>query len=247
MTAITVNNLTKRYGPRLAVDHVSFDVRPGRITGFLGPNGSGKSTTLRMLVGLTAPTSGGAWIDGRPYRELPDPIRTVGVALDSDSFHPGRTAAQHLRVLASAAGLAPGRRAAQTLVEGALDQVDLAGSASQRVGTFSLGMKQRLALATALLGDPELLILDEPLNGLDPDGIRWLRELLRRLAGEGRTVLLSSHLLAEAAQTVDDVVVVSAGRLVGGGALDELVPDRHDLENWFLELIHPRTLEVCKS
>src|SRR5215469_14654407 len=199
---LTVDNLTKRYGSVVAVDGLSFEVGPGRVTGFLGPNGAGKTTTLRMLLGLAAPNSGTATINGARYRDLPDPARTVGAALEADSFHPGRSAIEHLRIVAIAAGI-PRHRAAEVL-----DLVGLADAARRRVGTFSLGMRQRLTLAATLLGDPGVLILDEPLNGLDPDGIRWMRDLLRQLAGQGRTVLVSSHLLAEAAQTVDDVVVI---------------------------------------
>jgi ABC-2 type transport system ATP-binding protein len=216
MYTISVDRLTKRYGSVLAVDDLSFDVEPGRVTGFLGPNGSGKTTTLRMLLGLAAPDGGTATINGVRYRNLPDPARTVGAALEADSFHPGRSAVEHLRILATAAGI-PRNRAAQVL-----DLVGLTEAARRRVGGFSLGMRQRLTLATTLLGDPGVLILDEPLNGLDPDGIRWMRDLLRQLAGEGRTVLVSSHLLAEAAQTVDDVVVIARGRLAAQGPVAEL-------------------------
>ena len=216
MYTISVDRLTKRYGSVLAVDDLSFDVEPGRVTGFLGPNGSGKTTTLRMLLGLAAPDGGTATINGVRYRDLPDPARTVGAALEADSFHPGRSAIEHLRILATTAGI-PRHRAAQVL-----DLVGLTEAARRRVGGFSLGMRQRLTLATTLLGDPGVLILDEPLNGLDPDGIRWMRDLLRQLAGEGRTVLVSSHLLAEAAQTVDDVVVIARGRLAAQGPVAEL-------------------------
>jgi ABC-2 type transport system ATP-binding protein len=213
---LNVDHLTKRYGPVTAVDDLSFEVGPGRVTGFLGPNGAGKTTTLRMLLGLAAPTSGTATIDGLRYRDLPDPARTVGVALENDCFHPGRSGREHLRIMATAAGISRGRPAQ------VLDLVGLAEAGHRRVGTYSLGMRQRLSLAAALLGDPGLLIMDEPLNGLDPDGIRWMRDLLRRLAGEGRTVLVSSHLLAEAAQTVDDVVVIHRGRLAAEGPVAEL-------------------------
>ena len=213
---IKILNLTKRYGTVTAVDGLSFEVGPGRVTGFLGPNGAGKTTTLRMLLGLAAPDSGTATINGVRYRDLPDPAQTVGAALDNDCFHPGRSAIEHLRVMATAAGI-PRSRAAQVLAT-----VGLAGAGHRRVGGFSLGMRQRLTLAAALLGDPGVLIMDEPLNGLDPDGIRWMRDLLRQLAGEGRTVLVSSHLLAEAAQTVDDVVVISHGRLAAQGPVTDL-------------------------
>ena len=216
MSVIRVSHLTKRYGPVLAVDDLSFDVHPGKVTGFLGPNGAGKTTTLKILLGLAAPTAGSATIGGAEYRRLPDPLRQVGAALDSDTFHPGRTAIQHLKVIATAAGL-PHRRAGEVL-----DQVGLANAADRRVGGYSLGMRQRLSLAGALLGDPGVLILDEPLNGLDPEGIRWMRGLLRSLAAEGRTVLVSSHLLTEVAQTVDEVVVLAKGRLIAETTLADL-------------------------
>ena len=213
---ISIDHLTKRYGPVVAVDGLSFDVPPGRVTGFLGPNGAGKTTTLRMLLGLAAPDSGTATINGVRYRDLPAPARAVGAALEADCFHPGRSAIEHLRIMATAAGISRHR---PTQVLGI---VGLTEDRHRRVGTFSLGMRQRLALATTLLGDPGVLIMDEPLNGLDPDGIRWMRDLLRQLAGEGRTVLISSHLLAEAAQTVDDVVVITRGRLAAQGPVAEL-------------------------
>jgi len=213
---LNVDHLTKRYGTVVAVDGLSFEVGPGRVTGFLGPNGAGKTTTLRMLLGLAAPTNGTATINGVRYRDLPDPARSVGAALEADCFHPGRSAVEHLRIVATAAGIGR-RRAAQVL-----DLVGLTEAGHRRVGTFSLGMRQRLTLATTLLGDPGVLILDEPLNGLDPDGIRWMRDLLGHLAGEGRTVLVSSHLLAEAAQTVQDVVVITQGRLAAQGPVAEL-------------------------
>jgi ABC-2 type transport system ATP-binding protein len=207
-TTIQVEHLTKRFGPVKAVDDLSFEVGPGIVTGFLGPNGAGKTTTLRMLLGLVAPTSGTAMIGGLRYRDLRDPVRHVGALLEASSFHPARPAVEQLRVVATAAGLPLAR------AEEVLDHVGLADAAGRPVGGFSLGMRQRLGLATALLGDPAVLVLDEPANGLDPEGVRWLRTLLRSLAAEGRTVLLSSHLLAEAAQTVDEVVVISGGRLV---------------------------------
>ena len=214
--AIRVQGLSKRFGEVLAVDHLSFDVGPGTVTGFLGPNGAGKTTTLRMLLGLVAPTSGTATIDGRPYRELADPLRRVGAVLEAGGFHPGRSARDHLRVLAKAAGLPAGR------VGKVLEQVGLAAAGRRRVGGFSLGMRQRLGLAAALLGDPEVLVLDEPANGLDPEGVHWLRGLVRGLADQGRTVLVSSHLLAEVAQTVDQVVIIDKGRLVTQAAMAEL-------------------------
>ena len=216
MSAIVISRLTKRYGSVVAVDDLSFDAHPGKVTGFLGPNGAGKTSTLRILLGLAAPTSGTATIGGLPYRKLPDPARQVGAALDGNVFHPGRTAAQHLRIIATAAGIPAGR------VDQVLGITGLTGAAGRRVGGYSLGMRQRLSLAGALLGDPGTLVLDEPLNGLDPDGIRWMRGMLRALAAEGRAVLVSSHLLNEVAQTVDDIVVVSRGRLVTQGPLAEL-------------------------
>ncbi len=217
MSTISIQKLTKRYGSVLAVDDLSFDVRPGQVTGFLGPNGSGKTTTLRILLGLATPTAGTATIDGLAYHQLPDPVRQVGAALDSNTFHPGRSAAQHLRVIATATGL-PRRR-----VDEVLGLVGLADAAGRAVGGYSLGMRQRLSLAGALLGDPGVLVFDEPLNGLDPDGIRWLRGLLRELAAQDRTVFVSSHLLTEVAQTVDEVVILSRGRLVAQTTLSDLV------------------------
>jgi ABC-2 type transport system ATP-binding protein len=216
MPAITIEGLGKRFGAVVAVDGLSFEVDQGTVTGFLGPNGAGKTTTLRMLLGLVAPTAGSARIDGRPYRELAEPTRHVGAALEASSFHPGRTARNHLRVVATAAGL-PLSRADEVLT-----QVGLAEAASRRVRGFSLGMRQRLGLATALLGDPAVLVLDEPANGLDPEGIHWLRGFLRHLADQGRTVLVSSHGLAEVAQTVDQVVIIARGRLITQSTLADL-------------------------
>jgi ABC-2 type transport system ATP-binding protein len=213
---LELRELTKRYGQNLAVDGLSFKAQPGRVLGFLGPNGAGKTTTLRMLLGLTIPTSGDAMVDSRPYRSLTDPIRLVGAVLEGPQFHPGRTGRNHLRVLATAAGLSHGR------VGEVLRLVELEGAGNKRVKTYSLGMRQRLSLAGALLGEPQALVLDEPANGLDPQGIRWLRDFLRAQAGDGRTVLVSSHVLAEMAQTVDEIVVISRGRLVAQGSLDEL-------------------------
>jgi ABC-2 type transport system ATP-binding protein len=213
---LEVDSLTKRFGPTLAVDGLSFKADPGRVLGFLGPNGAGKTTTLRTLLGLTIPTSGSATVEGRSYRELSDPVRVLGAVLEGPQFHPGRTGRNHLRVLASAAGLPTGR------VDEVLRLVELEGAGGRRVKGYSLGMRQRLSLAGALLGDPRGLVLDEPANGLDPQGIRWLRDFLRARAAEGRTVLISSHVLAEVAQTVDEVVVVSRGRLIAQGTVDEL-------------------------
>jgi ABC-2 type transport system ATP-binding protein len=213
---LEVDSLTKRFGATLAVDGLSFKAESGRVLGFLGPNGAGKTTTLRTLLGLTLPTSGSATVDGRSYRELSDPVRVIGAVLEGPQFHPGRSGRNHLRVLAAAAGLPAGR------VDEVLRLVELDGAGRRRVKGYSLGMRQRLSLAGALLGDPRGLVLDEPANGLDPQGIRWLRDFLRARAAEGRTVLISSHVLAEVAQTVDEVVVVSRGRLVAQGTVEEL-------------------------
>jgi len=216
---LAVEHLTKRYGATLAVDDLSFGASPGRILGFLGPNGAGKTTTLRTLLGLTLPTSGATTVDEQPYRKLRDPITVVGAVLEGPQFHPGRTGRNHLRVLAAAAGLPASR------VDEVLRLVELDGAGSRRVKGYSLGMRQRLSLAGALLGDPRALVLDEPANGLDPQGIRWLRDFLRGRAAEGRTVLISSHVLAEVAQTVDEVVVISRGRLIAQGGVEELTRD----------------------
>lgn len=213
---ISIRNLTKQFGPVRAVDDLSFDVRPGRVTGFLGPNGAGKTTTLRMLLGLVRPTSGSALVTGQPYPALAQPLRTVGAALEASSFHPGRSALDHLRVYAPAAG------ASRARCHELLELVGLSDVARRRVGGFSMGMRQRLALATTLLGDPRILLLDEPANGLDPAGIVWLRTVLRHLASEGRTVLVSSHMLSEVQQSVDDVVIISRGTLVHASSLAEL-------------------------
>jgi ABC-2 type transport system ATP-binding protein len=217
MAVIEVRGLSKRFGAVLAVDHLSFEVERGTVTGFLGPNGAGKTTTLRMLLGLVEPTEGTATINGRPYRELPDRSHQVGAVLEAANPHPGRTARNHLRVRALAGRVHPGR------VDEVLDLVGLAEAADRRVGGFSLGMRQRLGLAAALLGEPEVLILDEPTNGLDPEGIRWIRSLLRDIAAHGRTVLVSSHVLAEVAQTADSVVVLDHGRLVTQSSLADLM------------------------
>jgi ABC-2 type transport system ATP-binding protein len=213
---IEVRNLTKRFGSIVAVDDLSFSVERGRITGFVGPNGAGKTTTLRALLGLIEPTSGEATIMGRRYRDLADAGRRVGAVLEAGSFHPGRNGRNHLRVVALAAGVPRAR------VDEVLEAVGLAGAARRRVKSYSLGMRQRLSLAAALLGEPEALVLDEPANGLDPEGIRWLRTLLRSLASEGRAILVSSHVLAELAQTADDVAIISRGRLVAHAPLAEL-------------------------
>ena len=205
---IEVSHLTKRYGKVLAVDDLSFRAEPGRVTGFLGPNGAGKTTTLRALVALLHPTSGSATVLGRPYPQLEQPAHSVGAILESNAFHPGRTGRNHLRTIARSAGIGDAR------VDEVLGLVDLQGAAGRRTKGYSLGMKQRLSLAGALLGDPQVLVLDEPANGLDPQGIRWLRDLLRALAAEGRTVLVSSHVLSEVAQLADDVVIIAKGRLI---------------------------------
>ena len=217
---IEIDSLSKRYGATLAVDDLSFSVRSGSILGFLGPNGAGKTTTLRSLLGLARPTAGTATIDGRPYVSLPDPLGTVGAVLDTSGFHPGRKGRNHLRVLARAAGLPASR------VDEMLALVELEPAGGKRVKGYSTGMKQRLNLAGALLGDPQVLVLDEPANGLDPQGIRWLRDFLRSLAAEGRTILVSSHVLAEVAQTVDEVVVIHKGRLRAHSTLEELTAGR---------------------
>ena len=231
MAAIELRGLTKRFGDVVAVDGVSLDIEPGTVTGFLGPNGAGKTTTLRMLLGLVQPTSGTATFGGRPYVDLDEPARHVGAVLEASSFHPKRGAVDHLRVLATAAGIPP-ERARQ-----ALERVGLASVARRPVGGFSLGMRQRLGLAGALLGDPAVLILDEPANGLDPEGVRWLRSFLRSQADEGRTVLVSSHLLGEASKTVDHVVILDKGRLVVHAPLAELTPTpQTSLEDVFFRL-----------
>lgn len=215
--ALTIDHVTKRYGRRTVVDNLSFTVRPGRVTGFLGPNGSGKSTTMKILLGLAAATSGTATIGGRQYRSLPDPARTVGVVLEPNAFHPGRSGRNHLRILADATGTEP-RRVDEVLAEVNLDDE----AADRRVGTYSLGMKQRLSLASALLGEPPVLVLDEPANGLDPHGIRDLRSVLRSRAAAGHTILVSSHLLGEIELLADDVVVIHHGRLITASPISEL-------------------------
>jgi ABC-2 type transport system ATP-binding protein len=229
-TAVECRAATKHYGEVVAVDEISFSLKRGTVTGFLGPNGAGKTTTLRMLLGLAQPTAGEALVFERRYRELAQPIRRVGAVLESSDYHPGRSGRNHLRALALAAGLP------LTRVEEVLELVELRKAAGRPVRTYSLGMRQRLGVAAALLGDPELLILDEPANGLDPAGVRWLRTFLRQLAAEGRTVLISSHILAEVAQTVDQVVIIDRGRLLAQGTLDKLTGDGHTLEDVYLEL-----------
>jgi len=230
MTEIEVHGLTKTFGRVAAVRDVSFTARAGQVTSFLGPNGSGKTTTLRMVLGLVRPSAGEALIGGVPYAGLARPRRSVGAVLEVTGFHPGRRAREHLRVIAAAGGV-PDRR-----VDEVLGQVGLASSASRRMREFSLGMRQRLGLAAALLADPDVLVLDEPANGLDPAGIAWLRGLLRGLAGEGRTIVVASHLLSEIAQSADHVLIISAGQLRFAGPLEEIGDTNDALESAFLKL-----------
>ncbi|QWF84020.1 ABC transporter ATP-binding protein [Amycolatopsis sp. CA-230715] len=220
---IEARDLTKRYGETLAVDGITFTVRPGRVTGFLGPNGAGKSTTMRLVVGLDAPTAGTVTVAGRRYAELDRPLHTVGALLDARAVHPGRTATGHLLALAQTAGI--GRKR----VGEVLELVGLESVARRRAGTYSLGMSQRLGIAAALLGDPPVLIFDEPVNGLDPEGIRWIRGLMRELAAEGRTVLVSSHLMSEMALTAQHLLVIGKGRIIADTGIDEFL-DRHSAE-----------------
>lgn len=228
-STIEFRDLSKQYKDVLAVSSFSAQIQPGRVTGFLGPNGAGKSTALRCLLGLVNPSSGEALINGGPYNALLDPIKKVGAVLDSRGFHPGLTALQNLKVMASASGIEFSR------ISEVLKVVDLEGATNKRTKGFSLGMKQRLSLAIALLGDPEILILDEPANGLDPIGIVWLREFLQKLAAEGRTILVSSHQLAEMQNTVHDVLIINKGVLVAQGTIDEIRQGK-SLEEAFLDL-----------
>jgi ABC-2 type transport system ATP-binding protein len=214
---IEVRNLTKHFGTTVAVDDLSFDVSPGMVTGFLGPNGAGKSTTMRMIIGLDRPTSGHITVHGRPYVDLPAPLREVGALLDAGALHGGRRAYFHLLCLAQSNGI-PGRR-----VDEVLDMVGLTDVARKRTGGFSLGMSQRLGIAAALLGDPPVLMFDEPVNGLDPEGIRWIRTLMRALAAQGRTVLVSSHLMSEMALTADHLIVIGKGRLIADSSVDDVI------------------------
>ncbi|MFB4263657.1 ATP-binding cassette domain-containing protein [Nonomuraea sp. GTA35] len=214
---ISLKGLTKRYGDRLAVDDLTLDLRPGTVTGFLGPNGAGKSTTMRLVLGLDHPTSGTALVGGVPYRRITNPLRTVGALLDARAVHPGRSGRAHLVALARSNGI-PRRR-----VEEVLETVGMAGAAGKRAGTLSLGMSQRLGIAAALLGDPEVLMFDEPVNGLDPDGVRWVRGLMRSLAAEGRTVFVSSHLMSEMQLTADHLVVIGKGRLIMDAPLADVL------------------------
>jgi ABC-2 type transport system ATP-binding protein len=254
---VSLRGLTKRFGAVTAVDDLTVDVLPGRVTGFLGPNGAGKTTTLRMLLGLVSSTSGSATISGLRYSQISDPLREVGAALEATSFHPGRSGLDHLRTYAPYAGADDAR------CHELLEQVGLQPAGRRRVGGYSLGMRQRLALATTLLGDPQVLLLDEPANGLDPEGIRWLRGFLRHLAAQGKTVLVSSHMLSEVQQSVDDVVIIAQGRLVHSSSMAELgalaaprvavaSPDADGLarlvsdQGWHVSGVAPdgRTLEV---
>ena len=227
---IEARGLTKRFGSRLAVDALSFDVRPGRVTGFLGPNGSGKSTTMRLILGLDHPDAGHAAIGGRRYRDLGWPLREVGALLEARAWHPGRTARSHLAALAASNGI--GRRR----VDEVLGMAGLAGVAGQRAGKFSLGMAQRLGIAAALLGDPPVLLLDEPVNGLDPAGIHWIRDLLRTMAAQGRAVFVSSHLISEMALMAEHVVVIGQGRLLAHAPVADLAGGAPSLEDAFLRL-----------
>jgi ABC-2 type transport system ATP-binding protein len=214
---IEARDLTKRFGDKVAVDHLSFTVEPGRVTGFLGPNGAGKSTTMRIILGLDHPNSGSATINGKPYAQLADPLRTVGALLEAKSVHTGRSARNHLLFLAQTQGLPASR------VDAMLDLVGLHDVASRRAGGFSLGMGQRLGVAAALLGDPQVLLLDEPVNGLDPEGVLWIRNLMKHLAGQGKTVLVSSHLMNEMAVTADHLIVIGRGRLLAAAATEEVI------------------------
>lgn len=233
MADVAVRALTKHFGRVRAVHDLTFDVPAGQITGFLGPNGAGKTTTLRMIVGLVAPTSGEVLINGQRYDQLPRPRRVVGAVLEATGFHPGRRARDHLRILAQVTGVPVSR------VDEVMAQVGLTADADRRVRGYSLGMRQRLSLAAALLGDPQVLVLDEPGNGLDPSGMAWLRGMLRELAAQGRGVVISSHVLAEVAQTVDRVVILNGGRLRFAGALPELTRAGESLEAAFLRLTAP--------
>ena len=214
---IEVRGLTKQYGAVRAVDDLTFDVQPGKVTGFLGPNGAGKSTTMRMVLGLDRPSAGSALVAGRPFPRLAEPLRTAGALLDAQAVHPGRSGRDHLRVAARANGI-PLRR-----VDEVVDQVGLGPASRRRVKGYSLGMRQRLGIATALLGDPAVLLFDEPMNGLDLDGVRWIRRLVRQLADEGRTVLLSSHLMSEMEQTADHLVIIGRGRLIADASMAEVM------------------------
>jgi ABC-2 type transport system ATP-binding protein len=227
---ITARGLTKHYGRTVAVRDLTFTVRPGVVTGFLGPNGAGKSTTMRMLIGLDRPDAGQATVNGMPYRELRQPLREVGAMLEARSFHPGRSARAHLRALADSNAISGHR------VEEVLGLVGLTAAGGRRAGKFSLGMAQRLGIAAAMLGDPPIVILDEPVNGLDPEGVRWIRNLMKSLAAEGRTVLISSHLISEVAQTADELIVIGQGRLLAHTTVAELAATADSLEDAFFRL-----------
>src|SRR5579863_995370 len=232
---IEARGLVKRYGPTTAVDNLSFDVRPGTVTGFLGPNGAGKSTTMRMIRGLDRPDAGTARVNGRSYHELRWPLREIGALLEAKAFHPGRSARAHLTALAVSNGI-PRRR-----VNDVLEITGMEKAADRRAGKFSLGMAQRLGIAAALLGDPAVLLLDEPVNGLDPEGIRWIRGLLKNLAAHGRTVFISSHLISEIAQTADQLIVIGRGRLLAQTTVAELSAQGNSLEDAFFELTQGST------
>lgn len=231
---IVADHLTKRYGTRTAVSDVSFTVPPGRVTGFLGPNGAGKSTTMRMIVGLDRPTVGSVTVNGTPYDRLRAPLTEVGVLLDAKAVHTGRSARNHLRVMAATHGISRSR------VDEVIEITGIASVADKRAGGFSLGMGQRLGIAAALLGDPHTLILDEPVNGLDPEGVRWVREFVRHIAGQGRTVLLSSHLMSEMALTADHVIVLGRGEVLADAPLHELV------RSWTTEVVLVRSPELSR-
>ncbi|MGR6913008.1 ABC transporter ATP-binding protein [[Actinomadura] parvosata] len=237
MSAIRATNLSKRYGGTMAVADLSFDVEPGQVTGFLGPNGAGKSTTMRMILGLDRPSGGSVLVDGRPYAELRHPLRKVGALLDAKAVHGGRSARNHLLAIAQSNGIPASR------VEEVLEIVGLREVAKRRVGGFSLGMAQRLGIAAALLGDPEILLFDEPVNGLDPDGILWIRTFMRKLAAEGRTVFVSSHLMSEMAQTADHLIVIGKGRLIADTSVQEFIGRS---SQGYVRVRSPRLAEVAE-
>ncbi|MDP3967928.1 MAG: ATP-binding cassette domain-containing protein [Nocardioides sp.] len=234
---IEARDLTKRYGDTTAVDNASFEVMPGTVTGFLGPNGSGKSTTMRMIVGLDRPTAGAVTVNGKPYAAHAAPLREVGVLLDAKAVHTGRSAYQHLRAMAATHGI-PTRRVREVIDMTGLDRV-----ADKRVGGFSLGMGQRLGIAAAMLGDPHTLILDEPVNGLDPEGVKWVRTMVRQLAGEGRTVFISSHLMSEMAQTADHLLVIGRGRIITAGRLADVIATARQAT---VRVVTPRPAELAE-
>ncbi|MGN9781171.1 ABC transporter ATP-binding protein [Nonomuraea sp. ZG12] len=237
MTAIRATNLSKRYGGVVAIADLSFDVEPGQVTGFLGPNGAGKSTTMRMVLGLDRPSSGSVLVDGKPYHELRHPLRKVGALLDAKAVHGGRSARNHLLAIAQSNAIPDSR------VSEVLEVVGLREVAKRRVGGFSLGMSQRLGIAAALLGDPEILLFDEPVNGLDPDGILWVRTLMRKLAAEGRTVFVSSHLMSEMAQTADHLIVIGKGRLIADTSVAEFIGRS---SQGYVRVRSPRLAEVAE-